>query len=209
PPFHEELLKRLGKRFGAMANWEYAPGKVPNQKIIAHGRDEAIKAALLFFSTGKSFDSHAGTIHVSKISTEDAEARSGDGLYRFIDIEFEDVNNQPVGRFVLRASANDPTFVTSYESPVRGDPLDRARFEAVGGVMMKFLEDEKMAYITDTTRVNDQNTLAEAPSLEAYRHYMLQNPVPRKPRRGGPNILVVTISSILAATALWSIPSPS
>jgi phosphomannomutase len=172
PPFHDAYLQMLGNEFGAAAGWTYTPGAVPNQRIIALGRDQAIRKVMEYFKPGREFETPAGKLTVKSVTTEAPSARQLDGLYRFADIQFVDVNGISAGHFVLRASANDPTFVTSYETRVRGDGMDQLRYQSVGGMVLNYLDSDKLAYVLGD-QVKDKNTLGEAQSsLVPYREYL-------------------------------------
>jgi len=176
PPFQEDFLKRLEQKFGQEIGWEYVPGKDIDQRIIAQGRHWTIQRAMEHFAVGRTFSTVAGNLTVDRILTEDDDARSDDGLFRFMDIQFKDASGKSAGRFVLRASANDPTYVTAYETRVREgetseDASVLARYQAVGGLVMQFLEKEKFAHI-DSPKVKDEGTRIESGSLKSHKEHM-------------------------------------
>lgn len=175
PPLHEDLLKQLEQDFGAEYGWTYKPGGDVDQRIIAQARHRTIQRAAEVFVPGKEFDTPAGRLKVSKITNEDPSERTGDGLLRYVDIDFVDENGISAGHFVIRASANDPAFVTTYETKVRNDGKDELRFLSIGGIGLSFLENEKLAYV-EGSAVKDKNTLLEAKrSLEPYKEYLAKN----------------------------------
>ena len=101
--------------------WKYVPGVNPPAAIVALGKDETVKRLSHKFSIGATF----GEYKVTSFNTYQDPVDEG-GLYRFADIMFEK-NGQFVGRVVVRASSNDPTFVMSYEAPVINADVQEAR----------------------------------------------------------------------------------
>jgi hypothetical protein len=124
--------------------WKYAPGVNPPQVIVALGKDETVKRLSHKFPIGATF----GEYKVMTFNTYQDPVDEG-GLYRFADIMFEK-NGQFVGRAVVRASSNDPTFVMSYEAPILNGNVQEADKNRVmtSGLVMKFMADEGLGIFT-------------------------------------------------------------
>jgi phosphomannomutase/HEAT repeat protein/CheY-like chemotaxis protein len=152
PAFQSVLLEQLsgpeanGK--GNSIGWSYDPKSSanPEPEIIALGRDLGVKAMMEEFLEGKEYA--GGRIKVQKFKPYKDPPEEGN-LYRFADIFFADENGEYCGRFVFRASSNDPTFVCSYEAPERGN---KTRMEEnamlIGGIVLDWLEEKGFALVT-------------------------------------------------------------
>ncbi len=174
PPFQASLLQKLAGDPRNDTGYQYSDTATPNPKIIALGRDLTVEKAIQEFSKEKEFLSPAGIFKVREVITFKGE----DGLYRFADIRFKDEAGKEAGRFVIRASSNDPTFVASYEVRVRtegGETLEsesvKNRYISTGGIVFDWLEREQLAHISGDT-VKDGNTRTESASLAAYRQFL-------------------------------------
>lgn len=117
PPFHPVLLSLLSEEHGAEVGWDFASGAVPPQMVIALGKDRVIKELCEAFGVGRVFNTGSGPLRVQAAHTYQDQPEDG-GLFRFADIVFELLDGTFAGRFVFRASSNDPTFVCSYETPL-------------------------------------------------------------------------------------------
>jgi phosphomannomutase len=151
PLFHPDLLKMLGEDSQNTTEWRFNPAKPTSapQAIIGLGRDYTVKELAREFVIGKEYSTPIGILKVKDFVTYQDTPDLG-GLYRFADIVFE-INGRFAGRFVFRASSNDPSFVCSYESPA----WEEENFEdgikrraATAGVVLKFLIEKKIAVVT-------------------------------------------------------------
>lgn len=168
PAFHPEFLQRLADDPLNQSGWRYVPGEAPTQEIIAIGKHRAIEQALVHFSSERTFESPAGLLRVKAVSTG-----QDFGRYRFADIQFVDQRGVDAGRFVLRASANDPTFVASFETPVHveqgeaiGSEVVRTRYAAVGAIVRGWMEAEKLS-LSWSDEKSEPNTGAVAKEIDA------------------------------------------
>ncbi|MBU4457503.1 MAG: hypothetical protein KJ902_02045, partial [Candidatus Omnitrophica bacterium] len=144
-----------------IADLGYDPSRPP-QAIIALGKDAGIRRLNREFTIGKSYDTPAGRLTVREFNTYQDSPDLG-GLYRFADIVFE-LDGRFAGRFVFRASSNDPTFVCSFETPVwDGEDYEsqtvQDRYFSVGGVVLDWLEENEIAGVTgDLDYPNKEDT---------------------------------------------------
>jgi phosphomannomutase len=154
PAFHPALLEKLSLDPRNNTGWRFDPNKPkssPAQALIALGKDTGIKELKEEFVTGKVYQTPAGELMVREFNfSQDSEEEGG--LYRFADIIFE-INGEFAGRFVFRASSNDPTFVCSYETPIKDGETENSktvhdRKISVGGVILSWLEDNGYALVT-------------------------------------------------------------
>ncbi len=124
----------------------------PRQLLIARARHNAIEHARTDFAVGKPFQTAAGVLEVSylDINVDEDEEK---GLNRYADIHFT-LNGVFAARIVFRASANDPTYVSAFETPLLpgenkdamyGDAVN-TRLMATMKVMKDWLENEKAKY---------------------------------------------------------------
>ncbi len=174
PPFRPEFLKTLAHLSKNHKDYEYRPNAIPPQELIDLGRHQVIRALMREFKEGGSYKTPAGPLIVSKIETK----KDSNGIYRFAVIHFQDLDKKDAGRFVLRTSANEPTFVATYETPVHtkeGETLQSPsvvlRYISVGGVVLYLLEKAKIAQF-EGKEVKDSNVLIEAESLRAFRTFL-------------------------------------
>ncbi|HNX81905.1 MAG TPA: hypothetical protein PKL77_07145, partial [Candidatus Omnitrophota bacterium] len=171
PPFHPVLLSLLSDECGAEAEWDFATGAVPPQMVIARGKDRVIKELAEEFSIGKVFDTASGPLRVQAVQRYRDQEEDG-GLFRFADIVFELLDGTFAGRFVFRASSNDPTFVCSYETPLlaREDRSSSSYIDrriSIGALVLQWLEDNGRAMIRRTDiqerlGLNDEQYIAKA-----------------------------------------------
>ncbi|MBI5150706.1 MAG: hypothetical protein HZA28_08060 [Candidatus Omnitrophica bacterium] len=164
PLFHPELLKILSQDARNTTGWRYDPQakeqKNPPQAIIALGKDLAIKMLKEEFTPGKSYITPTGTLVVKEVKDYLDEREH---LYRFIDIAFEK-DGRFIGRFVFRASSNDPSFVASYETPIilKDVELNQIQRSSITGVVIDFLVSKQLAVITQNDMKNLFPRLTEA-----------------------------------------------
>lgn len=152
PLFHSALLVRLSADTRNTTGWRYdsSSRKNPPQVVIALGKDTGVAALSQEFTTGKEYSTSAGQLKVREFNTYQDPPDEG-GLYRFADIVFELADGRFAGRFVFRASSNDPTFVCSYESPViagESSEVIEKRKAYVGGIVLDWLESNGYALVT-------------------------------------------------------------
>ncbi len=142
PFYHPRLLQYLSDHNDL--GWKYTPGVSPLQAIVALGKDETVKRLSQAFPTGKSFGAYKVTAFNSYQDPQDEG-----GLYRFADIMFEK-EGVFIGRVVVRASSNDPTFVMSYEAPVLKGQVEAATQNRIvaAGLVMKFMVNEGLGIFT-------------------------------------------------------------
>jgi hypothetical protein len=174
PLFHDDFLKVLSGDPANDTGWVYDGGKTkPKQKIIALGKDKVIKLLMDKFKEGNNFVTPAGMMSVSKINTYQDVPEEG-GLFRFADIVFE-LNGKFAGRFVFRASSNDPAFVGSFETPANYGTKDEiaARFVSVGGLVLDWLEQNNLARVSGEGFKYDNKDSTE-PVLKEYRQAQSQ-----------------------------------
>ncbi|MBI4706638.1 MAG: hypothetical protein HY761_01755 [Candidatus Omnitrophica bacterium] len=151
PPFHPDLLAKLSLDPRNNTGWKYdsKDTKNPPQAIIALGKDSSIKALSKEFVVGKVYKTAAGDLRVKEFNTYQDDPEDG-GLYRFADIVFESTSGEFAGRFVFRASSNDPTFVCSYEAPASTGSMDQAKVKkaCVGGLVLDWAEKNGIAMVS-------------------------------------------------------------
>jgi len=154
PLFHPVFLSQLSKDARNNTGWAYDAEKPKNppQAIIALGKDLGIQRLQKEFIVGKIYSTPAGNLKVSEFNTYQDAPDEG-GLYRFADIVFEQQDGKFAGRFVFRASSNDPTFVCSFETPLmEGEKYDSEslhnRYISVGGVVLDWVERNEIAGVT-------------------------------------------------------------
>jgi len=151
PLFHPALLERLSADPRNDTGWTFSrenPTRPPT-KIIALGKDTAIAALKQEFTPGKEYETAVGTLSIKEFNTYQDPADEG-GLSRFADIVFEK-DGLFAGRFVFRASSNDPSFVTSYEAPQwEGEKLSStaAKRRAIAQTVGNFLAQQNIAVLT-------------------------------------------------------------
>jgi triosephosphate isomerase len=157
PLFHPELIKSLSQDPRNTTGWTFdsqSPTKQPPQMIIALGRDFAIRKLQEEFTVGKSFTTSAGELTVASFNAYQDATEDG-GLYRFADIVFNH-EGKFAGRFVFRASSNDPAFVSSYEAKQYSgegkQQADQLRM-AIGGLVLNFLDNNNIALLTQAKMV--------------------------------------------------------
>ncbi|MGD9014825.1 MAG: glycosyltransferase, partial [Candidatus Omnitrophota bacterium] len=165
PAFHPVLLSRLSSDPRNDSGWRYDPQKPTNppQAVIALGKDTGIRALQEEFQVGKTYDTPAGKLRVGAFNTYHDSVEEG-GLFRFADIVFE-LNDRFAGRFVFRASSNDPTFVCSYETPImENERIDSSSAQhrklSIGGVVLDWLEQKGYALVTKAN-IQKQLNLSE------------------------------------------------
>jgi phosphomannomutase len=151
-PFHPKFLKELSSDPRNTNGYAYEPGARPSQNLIALGRHVAVEKALQFLDRNKLFVTPAGLLKVGQIETQKDVA---DNLFRYLVVPFFNGREDYVGRFVLRASANEPAFVVSFETPVRREKGEtpeaefiQDRYTAVGGIVLDFLEGAEFAEVS-------------------------------------------------------------
>jgi phosphomannomutase len=164
PGFHASLLRVLSGKAAILpeaqrtklgiVDWTHdTEGKMP-QAIIAMGKDYVIRRICEDFATGTVIQTTVGELKVDRLDAYEEE-----GIYRFADIRFS-LNGAYIGRFIFRASANDPNFVCSFEVPYASDEQGNNRtpeatqrnYNLVGAVMLDWLERKEFSPISDTTR---------------------------------------------------------
>lgn len=175
PWFHPKFLAELSAHSGNKTGWRYDPAKSENppQVIIALGKDEAIKRLKREFAEGKSYNTPAGSLVIKEFNAYQDIPEEG-GLYRFADIVFE-LDGKFAGRFMFRASSNDPTFVASFETPVwEGEANDAQtvhdRYVSIGGLVLDWLERNNIAIVTGGEKY--PNKEATEPVVFEYRRRM-------------------------------------
>ncbi len=151
PVFHPKLLEKLSSDSRNDLGWKYdsKTNANPPQAIIALGRDVGV-AALKEFTQGRIFGTAAGLFRVKEFNSYKDSPEDGD-LYRFADIVFEDLEGKFAGRFIFRASSNDPTFVCSYETPIRkGESklVYETRKASIANLVLSWLQDSNYALVT-------------------------------------------------------------
>jgi phosphomannomutase len=160
PLFHKGLLKTLSKENKLAWVFEDNSLKNPPSTIIALGKDYSIKKLKDEFKVGKVYTINEVNISVKEFNSYKDSLEMGD-LYRFADIVFEK-NNHFFGRFVFRASSNDPTFVCSYEVPIleneSKNEINQKR-EIVSGLVLDFLRKNELALITKEDLISNFNHL--------------------------------------------------
>jgi len=168
PLFHQTFLSQLSSDPRNDTGWKYDPANPtkPPQAIIALGKDAGVKRLQAEFSAGKTYNTPAGKLKVREFNAYQDPPDEG-GLYRFADIVFER-DGKFVGRFVFRASSNDPTFVCSFETPSRmegekeGKDLlawyedSQNRYVSIGGVVLDWLEKNEIALVTGAEYPNSE-----------------------------------------------------
>ncbi|HQJ16337.1 MAG TPA: hypothetical protein PLJ26_07620, partial [Candidatus Omnitrophota bacterium] len=84
------------------------------------------------------------------VSKVEAKEDQDDGKYRFIDIHFAMPDGTFAGRYVFRASANEPVFVMTYEAKIYDAAEQTAQqYEAaIGGLVIEWLQRNKYALFT-------------------------------------------------------------
>lgn len=170
PVFHPTLLGKLSND-PRNSNWQYDSNSNTNppQTVIALGRDTGVAALRQAFTVGKIFNTPAGVLKVKEFNFYKDTPEDGD-LYRFADIVFEDLAGKLAGRFVFRASSNDPTFVCSYETPILKGETDAAiklRRASVGGIVLDWMQTEGYALITIDAIEKELKLTAEAAEKKA------------------------------------------
>ncbi len=154
--FSEKFLQRLVKdaklnkdKSGKKIWAAYQRGKKPPQEFIALARNYAIEKLREKFTEGQVFNTPAGQLKVSDFLTVQDSA---DQRYRFADIHFSLPDGTFAGRFVFRASSNDPLYVLTYESPVLTKETDRGparkRAMAIGGLVLDWMERNDLAALS-------------------------------------------------------------
>jgi len=148
-PFNPAFLKMLSDRQNALqkAEWTFeAKPLAPPQRIIAEGRDIIARELEKEFAVGKRFDTPAGPLVVKSV---EAVQDKDDSKYRFADIHFAMPDGTFAGRYVFRASANEPLFVMTYEAKVYDGKIARAQeYEmAIGGLVMEWLRRNNYALL--------------------------------------------------------------
>ncbi|MBU1864386.1 MAG: phosphoglycerate kinase, partial [Candidatus Omnitrophica bacterium] len=150
PFFHTEFLEELSSDEENKTGWVYDKQNPTNppQAVIGLGKHKVITALKEKFQPGTLFATPVGEIKVREFNTvQDAEEDGG--KYRFADIVFEDQDGHFMGRFIFRASSNDPQFVSAYEAPY-GEDTEEAAIEiriAVAGTVISFLTEQKFAIV--------------------------------------------------------------
>src|SRR3989338_2623589 len=153
-PFHPSLLETLASEQRNDTNWKFNPSKPsenPPQALIALGRDRAIKALSREFITDKVYDTPFGKLKVKSFNAYQDSLDEG-GLFRFADIMFEKPSGEFAGRFVFRASSNDPAFVCSYEAPIapaESPDISENKVMSVAGVVLNWLVMNKYALVSE------------------------------------------------------------
>ncbi|MFA5388631.1 MAG: UTP--glucose-1-phosphate uridylyltransferase [Candidatus Omnitrophota bacterium] len=172
PLFHPLLLSQLSKNEKNNTGWVYDAEKPKNppQTIIALGKDAGIQRLQNEFIVGKIYATPAGDLKVREFNTYQDAPDEG-GLYRFADIVFEQ-DEKFAGRFVFRASSNDPTFVCSFETPlIEGENNNSEslhnRYISVGGVVLQWLELNGVAGVSGDIKYPNKNVTE--PVLLEYR----------------------------------------
>ena len=171
PLFHPKLLAQLSFDPRNSTGWVYKAEKPTNppQAIIALGKDTAIQRLQQEFIVGKTYVTPAGNLKVKEFNTYQDPPDEG-GLYRFGDIVFEQ-DGKFAGRFVFRASSNDPTFVCSFETPLmEGETYDSKplhdRYISVGGIILDWVEESGIGM---TTGIKYPNSDITEPVVIEYR----------------------------------------
>ncbi|MDO8603694.1 MAG: UTP--glucose-1-phosphate uridylyltransferase [Candidatus Omnitrophota bacterium] len=153
PLFHPKFLSELSSDLRNNTGWTYNAERPTNppQAIIALGKDLGIQKLQQEFKVGNLYLTPAGNLRIKEFNTYQDVPDEG-GLYRFADIVFEQ-DGKFAGRFVFRASSNDPTFVCSFETPLMdGETYISAsldnRYLSIGGVVLDWLESNGIAGVT-------------------------------------------------------------
>jgi len=151
PLFHPDFLIELGKSNNNPTSWRYDPNNPTNppQVVIELGKDWGIRLLQDEFVAGRSYSTSVGQLTVKEFNSY-ADPKDEGGLYRYADIVFEQ-DGKFAGRFVFRASSNDPTFVNSYEAPQwKGEDIQTTgkRKAAIAKLVLGFLMDRKIALVT-------------------------------------------------------------
>jgi phosphomannomutase len=172
PFYHPKLLKWLA--WHNDKEWNYVPGVNPPQAIIELGKHETVVRLTRAFPLGHEFKTSNG---VYKVSYLDAYNDADDGLYRYVDIMFEK-DGKFIGRVVVRASSNDPTFVMSYEAPISGISAEEAARNRVvaAGLVMKFMVNEGLAIFTRRQMREAMTWLGEGAREIEFNKYNLSFP---------------------------------
>lgn len=149
-PFVPAFLKILSDEQDAQqkADWTFEAKPLnPPQRIIADGRDRIARELEKEFTAGRIFNTPAGPLAVKSF---EAKQDDEDGKYRFADIHFALPDGTLAGRYVFRASANEPVFVMTYEAKVYDGRTDTAaKYQAaIGGLVMEWLQRKKYALFT-------------------------------------------------------------
>lgn len=170
PKFHKEFLEELFRsdKLSDKDQEDIKQSKIP-QKVIALGKDRVIRQIQKDFSKGKTINTQLGILKVKKLLTD-----SKDNMYRYADIRFS-LNKEYIGRFVFRASANDPNFVCSFESPYeadeQGNDIDPKKtnnnHSLVGSALMTWLDVNKFSPISDES-VEFKNKAIVMPAQQKY-----------------------------------------
>lgn len=162
--FSEKFLQRLVKdaklnkdKSGKKIWSAYQKGKKPPQEFIALARSFVVEKLKEKFSEGQVFNTPVGEFKVGKfLFVQD----STDNRYRFADIHFNLPDGTFAGRFVFRASSNDPLYVLTYESPVLNGEVNREparkRAMAIGGLLMDWMERNDVATLSRTKLILEE-----------------------------------------------------
>ncbi|MFC1658798.1 GNAT family N-acetyltransferase [Candidatus Omnitrophota bacterium] len=182
PKFHPALLDALFNEYVSqmsqqerdrrgIGSWNPVEGGKLPQIVIAFGKDYVIRRMLEDFPQGKTFATSQGELKV-----QDIDAYEEEGIYRYADVRFS-LNNEYIGRFIFRASANDPNFVCSFECPYQIDTTTSQdsnpektslKYDLVGGIIMDWLDTNKLSPIGDDS-VEFKNKANVIPSLMNFR----------------------------------------
>ena len=174
PLFGELLLKELSVDPENKTGWTWEQGKPPTA-IIALGKHRVIKMLGQDFKQGAVFSTPAGVLKVSEFNCYfDPEAL----INRFADIRFT-IDGKDAGSFVFRASSNDPTWVCAFEVPLWDNEsftseIVQLRYDAVGGVVLDYLEQKGLARVTGED-FNYSNKADAETTLTRYRQGMSAN----------------------------------
>lgn len=173
PKFHQKFLERIydqwfvdldmdSKLDMGIENWDPRSADPEKSKpltaIITQGKHMAIDSLSKTFAKDKKFNTPMGTIKVLGIQAN----KGTDGRYQFADIRFGLENDVYIGRFVFRASSNDPNFVASFEVPeylkLPQDMNPEALFRNVSGLVLTWLEGTELSPVSSgvgSTQVSD------------------------------------------------------
>ena len=168
----KRILEELSAHPRNDTGWTSDNGETPPSVLIGLARDIAIKELSEIFIIGAEFETTAGVLTVREFNTKwDPEAK----INRFADIGF-DLDGRDAGSFVFRASANDPTWVMVFETPIwegLGETLDsfsaQVRLESVGGFVLETLQNEGIAGIACDDVVADPNKSDAEQTLAIYK----------------------------------------
>jgi len=155
PLFHEQLLKTLSSDIERKArfkvhDWEYRRGEKIPQKVIAMGKDYVIEKIGEYFKEGATFTVSGAINGELKVLDLNLYWDDDEELFRYADIRFS-LNGEYIGRYIFRASSNDPNFVCGFEVPEidyetgsrKGLKDVALHYNLIGGLVLNWLSQRK------------------------------------------------------------------